>query len=62
MEIKDVKKYLNETVRYGTGLYKFEECVIRKDRGAYLYSAVLVDTKNRNSRVRCKLESVEVLE
>lgn len=60
MDIKDVKKNLNQMVIYKgkKDIYKLTACILRKNEQGYYYQAELFDTKCGNSVLICSLDDV----
>lgn len=60
MVIENVKKNLNKMVVYKDieEVYKLIGCILRKGESGFYYQAELLDTKNSNSTIICKLEDI----
>lgn len=60
MEITEVKQNLNKNVLYEGKEYRFDECILCKQKNVCKYSAVLFDLSHGNSTIRASLDKVEV--
>lgn len=61
MTIGEVKKALNNKVRFRGAEYILTGCMLRKDKKTqqFFYQAELLDTTTNNSIVICRLEEIE---
>lgn len=64
MTISEVKKALNNKVRFRGGEYILSGCMIRKNvkTQQFYYQAELLDVKTNNCVVICRLEEIEEVE
>ena len=60
MKLEEVKRKLNEIVRYkGTDdVYRLTACILRKRDSTFFYQAELTDTKHGRSYIICRLEDI----
>lgn len=58
MDVKEVKKSLNESVDYNGKKYTLRACIIRKNSTGYYYEAEILD-KCGNSLIICGLDEIE---
>lgn len=61
MDLKEVKRHMNRTVRFHDAPYQLTGIIFRRQlkTGEDYYQAELTDVRNENSIVICALEQIE---
>lgn len=61
MDLKEVKRHMNRTVRFHDAPYQLTDIIFRRQlkTGEDYYQAELMDIRNGNSIVICALEQIE---
>ena len=61
MDLKEVKRHMNRTVRFHDAPYQLTGIIFRRQlkTGEDYYQAELMDIRNENSIVICALEQIE---
>lgn len=61
MDLKDIKRHLNNTVLYKNSQYILTACILRKNRDGFYYQVELEDI-HANSISICRLEDIQAHE